>query len=297
MSTQRNKVQMLGAAVIEEMDAQYTLVFTSQRDTLPPDVVEALVGGDNAWETKGGEALWDWEGENRWSAACDAADQLAKDIVARWEREDSTDTVDADYRDLLDNQWPDSDERRHAIEAIQERDRSTWFDDLVAGHGPVLLRVGIASMDEDASLGFMPMSAPQFVELLGFDDTDHNRSVAAEIIDNASPESSVAMGYAIISADLADIVALPQEGKVELRNPHVWLGSPFAGSGWCGEKPFHGTLTVERRDLRTDNGAFGYAWADVAGGVSVGFYAGQVAPVLQPPDTTAAPECGHDNER
>lgn len=288
-STQERTVETLSAAVTAEMAAHYTLVYNSQGDTLPEDVVAALVRGDNVWETKGGEALSEWEREVQWTAARDAVDELAKEITQRWEREDSTDTHDADYSDLLDNEWSVSDEREAAIDTMRDRDNSTWFDDLVTQYGAVLLRVGIPGMDEDAGLSFTPMRIPELLELLGFEASGHNRTVAAEIIDNASPESTVVMGQAIIGVDLAAICALPVEGKVELRNPHVWLGSPFTGSGWCGDEPFHGTLTVDRADLRTDKDAFGYPWNEVVGGTSASYYAGEITSVSTdtPPNTEA----------
>lgn len=279
MSTPERTVAALGAAVTDAMDDEYILVYNSQGDTLPDDVAAALVRGDSVWATKGGEALEDWEDEVQCAAAGDAADELAKGITQRWALEDSTDETDADYSDLLDHEWPASDERQAAIDTIRSRDRSTWFDELVNGYGAVLLRVGIPTMDEDAGLSLKPMSVDRFLELLGFDTTSHNRDVATEIIDNASPKYSVAMGYAIIGVDLAAILALPAEGKVELRNPHVWLGNPFTGSGWCGDHPLHGTLTVDRADLRTDKDAFGYSWDKVVGGTHARDYAGEIAAV------------------
>lgn len=256
-------IAALGAAVINELDPAYTLVYTEQDMSLPQDMVAALVKGENDLETKGAESLQERADETAYPAACNAADELATEIVRRWERQD-----DADYHSLV-NEWPHSDERQEAVDVIRERDRSTWYDDLIKGHGKVLLRVGIAAMDEDASLSFTPLTPQAFLDLLGFEHTEQNLELAAEVVDNASPEFTVVMGYAMLGADLADIVSLPTDSdrKIELRNPHVWLGSPFTGSGWCSEQPFTGTLTVHRGDLRTDDDAFGYSWGEVAGGV------------------------------
>jgi hypothetical protein len=278
-------ITTLSAAVIDELDRAYTLVHAEGE--LPKDLVAALVQDGEPWTTKGGESLEGWAQDIARDAAHAVVDELAREIVLRWEREDSTDDVDADvdadYSDLIDNEWPYSDERGSAVDAVHDRDTSTWFDDMVKGHGAVLLRVGIPAMSEDAGLSFTPITYEAFLDLLGFEHTEHNLTTAAEVVDNASPEFTVVMGYAMLGVDLADIVALPSEGKVELRNPHVWFGSPFTGSGWCGDEPFHGTLIVDREDLRTDEDAFGYSWGDVVGGTSASYFTGgSLALVKQP---------------
>jgi hypothetical protein len=260
-----------------ELDDKYVLVYNSQGDALPDDVAAALVKGDNEWETKGGEALMEWESEVRWASACDAVDELAKEIVRRWERED-----DADYDELLDAEWPGTDERMSLIDTVQDRDGSEWFSELVNHHGAVLLRVPIKAMDEDAELSYTAVTREQFLDLLGFEHTDNNMRLAGEVIDNASPEFSVAIGQALIGVDLAAVANLPASGKVELRNPHVWLGNPFAGSGWCSEEAFTGTLTVDRADLQTDDDAFGYSWNEVVGGTSPSDFSCEVAAVAKP---------------
>lgn len=278
MSTPDRTIETLGQAVTEEMDAEYTLVYVEQGQTLPADVVAAIVRGDNEWETDGGERLIEWAGHVAWNSACDAVDELAKEIVRRWEREDSTDETDADYDELLENEWPGSDERQTAIDTIRERDRSDWEGELVRSYGAVLLRVTIPTMTEDAHLGGTPMTHEEFLDLLGFEHTEENMKLAGDVVDNASPEHSMIMGYAVIGVDLDVIDQLPADGQVEIRNPHVWLGNPFAGSGWC-DGPFTGTLTVNRDDLRTDKDAFGYSWGEVVGGTYASDYMGEIVRV------------------
>lgn len=286
MNSTERSTAALGQAVTAEMDEHYTLVYVEQGQELPDDVVAALVRGDNEWETKGGEALAEWADDVRRVSAPARVDDLAKEIVRRWEREDSYDDTDAaDYSDLIDDEWPDSDERIAAIETMLERDNSTWFSDLVNAHGAVLLRVSIATMDEDAGLSFKPITPGRFLDLLGFEHTTHNLATAAEAIDNASPEFSVVMGCALIAPDLDAIYELPAEGKVELRNPFVWFGNPFAGSGWCADDAFEGTLTVDRSALLTDADAFGYGWSEVVGGTHASYFAGEVAAVPATDDT------------
>lgn len=270
----------LGAAVLAELKPAYTLVYLDQGEKLPDDVVKALVRGDNPWETKGGELLTTGKGEEAYLAARTAVDELAKAITERWEREDG-----ADYSDLRDD-WDLSDEQNEAIYTAQTRDDSNWAEELIAGHGKVLLRVLISGMDEDADHGHKSMSPQTLLNLLGFEHTEQNLERADEVVSNALPKYNVAMGYALLAVDLADIDALPVDPdvKVELRDPHVWLGSPFAGSGWCSEEPFTGTLTVTRGDLRTDADAFGYSWEQVVGGLNAGDFGGSLALVEPTPE-------------
>jgi hypothetical protein len=261
-------VAALGAAVTEELDPTYTLV-CAEFD-LPEDVVTALVRGENPWETKGGDRLTVLADDLAYPTACQAVDQLAADIVSRWERED-----EADYTSLLEVDWAAGDERRSAIDTVRDRDQPTWFDDMVNRHGKVLLRVGIAAMDEDASLSYEPLPPQRFLDLLGFEHTAQNLKRAADLVNNAAPEYSTVIGYAMLGVDLADFLSMPTDADrtVELHNPHVWLGDPFNGGGWCSEEPFAGTLTVRRGDLRTDKGAFGYSWDEVVGGADAECFA------------------------
>jgi hypothetical protein len=276
MSTQDRTVQALGEAVTQELSERYTLVYNDRGDGLPADVVAALVRGADEWETKGGEALHEWAGDVCWVAACDVADELAKELVRRWERDD-----DADYDQLLDCEWHGSDERASVIDEVIGRDHSEWFSELVNHHGAVLLRVSVAAMDEDADLSFTALTCEHFLDLLGFEHTDSNILLADEVIDNASTEFSVTIGQALIAVDLRTVADLPSDGKVVLRNPHVWLGNPFIGSGWCSETAFTGTLTVDRDDLRTDSDGFGWSWEKVVGGTSPSYFAGEIAPLTR----------------
>lgn len=278
-------VAALGEAVTQELDATYTLVYAD--GSLPKDVVAALVRGDDPWETKGGERLDEWASETAYLAACREVDELAKDIVNQWEGQD-----DADYSSLLEHDWPVSDERDAAVDTVRDRDDSTWYTDMVTQHGAVLLRVGIDAMDEDAGLSFTPMTPQEFLDLLGFEHTDHNLELADEVVGNASPEFSVVMGYALLGVDLADFLTMPTDADrvVELRNPFVWLGSACTGSGWCSQEPFTGTLRVARGELRTDDDAFGWSWDKVVGGVSPADFTDASLVVIEPDaDSPAQP--------
>jgi hypothetical protein len=272
-NTNRNRtIAELGQAVTDELNERYSLVDTYPGQEIPADVVAAIVRGGNLWETDGGERLTAWADEELHSGACRAVDELARDITGRWEREDGT-----DHSVLLDK-WEVSTERDEAVHEVCDRDISPWYTELVNAHGKVLLRVGIAAMNEDAGLSFTPMSPQKFLDLLGFAHTPQNLVHAAEVVGNASPEHTVAIGYALLGVELSELDKLPAdpEAVVELRDPHVWLGSPFAGSGWCSEESFTGTLTVRRGDLLTDADAFGWSWEKVVGGVKPSDFGGSL---------------------
>lgn len=278
--TTSRTIAQLGAAVVAELDESYTLVY-ADRDTLPADVVAALVRGGNEWETEGGQLLSAWEADAAADTAREVVDELANEIVHRWGREDGT-----DHDHLIEQDWPVSDERESALDTVRERDRSTWFDDMTSRHGAVLLRVGIDAMGEDSGLSYKPLSPEAFLDLLGYAHSEQNLKCAAEVVDNASPEFSVAEVFALLGVDLADIVRLTDEAEamVELRNPHVWLGDSFAGGGWCSDEPFDGIVTVKRGRLRTDMDAFGYGWAQVlGGGLNPSDFGGSVAVVESDP--------------
>ncbi|HET6286482.1 MAG TPA: hypothetical protein VFG15_06995 [Amycolatopsis sp.] len=261
-------VAALATAVEAGLKTDYTLIYLDSGDRLPDQVVAAMVSGENPWETRDGDRLLDAMSDLALDAAHREVDELANKIVDSWEAEDDT-----DYSELRDD-WKFSDERETATDTVRDRDSSPWVDELVQTYGPVLLRVTIPAMDEDAKLSFAPLSGERFLDLLGFEHTAANLALAEAVIAEASPEFSVIMGFAMVAVDLADIEALPDEGTVELRNPYVWLGSAFTGSGWCSEEQFTGTVAVDRAALRTDSDAFGWSWSDVAGGTSARDFTG-----------------------
>ncbi|UUV32168.1 hypothetical protein NQK81_01590 [Amycolatopsis roodepoortensis] len=261
-------VAALAAAVTAALEPGYTLIYIERDHRLPDQVVAAIVSGANPWETPDGDRLLDAMSSDALDAVHREVDELARKIVDGWEAEDDT-----DYSAVRDD-WEFSDERETARDIVRDRDSSPWMEELVQRHGPVLLRVTIPAMDEDANLSFEPLSGERLLDLLGFEHTTANLTLAETVIAEASPEFSVIMGFAMVAVDLADIEALPADGEVELRNPYVWLGSAFTGTGWCSEEQFTGTVVVDRAALRTDGDAFGWSWSDVAGGTSARDFTG-----------------------
>lgn len=266
--TNYRDIRALAREVENDMPGEVTLVYVDRGDELTKEQVDALVRGDIDTVT---ESVWDWEGEAQWIGACDTVDGLAKDVVSRWERED-----DADYSELMD-EWQSSPERDSALDTIRERDESDVIGDLARNTGRVLLRMPIDGMDEDSGLSFTEVTAEDFLLRLGFTETENNVKLAREVIANASPEFSVVMGYALAAVDVSDVYALPfdSDAEVVIRNPHIYFGSPFSGSGWA-DGPFDGTVTYKRGELRTDRDAFGYGWEEITGGVTLSAYDAEI---------------------
>ncbi|MEU0529176.1 hypothetical protein [Amycolatopsis tolypomycina] len=282
--TETRTLTELGEAVIGELDETYRLIDIYPGQEMPADVVAAIVRGGNVWETTGGERLNDWASDELWTRGYEVVDELAKEIIARWERED-----DADHSGLR-GEWDYSEERDNARTEVSERDNSPWYSALVYAHGKVLLRVIIRAMDEDAGLSFTPTTPKQFLDLLGFDHTPHNLECAAEVVGNASPEYTVIMGYALLGVELSELDKLPddEDAAIELCDPHVWLGSAFTGSGWCSEEAFTGTLMVRRGEVLTDDDAFGCSWDKVVGGADPADFGGSLR-VVTPASSTPTP--------
>jgi hypothetical protein len=113
----------------------------------------------------------------------------------------------------------------------------------------------------------------------------HNLKVVKDTLLECSPEYSVLLGMIVYAADVGDLYDLGDTEYVEVTDPYLYLGNPFAGTGWVGDEPLKGTIRIKRSDLTTDSGAFGYGWNDVTGGVTVSAYEATVTAVPKDHDT------------
>jgi hypothetical protein len=152
----------------------------------------------------------------------------------------------------------------------------------------VLLRIPIAALDEDHAYFHEPVTAADALTRLDIAASEHNLAVVQYALDNADPEFSLLMGYWIVGASVSDLYQLPTDDDVmvEITNPHLYLGNPFAGSGFITEQPVHTTVRVRRHELRTDKDAFGYSVDEVYGGLSVSDFTATLTAVK--PDAAAA---------
>lgn len=230
-------------------DYRKELVYIDYRDQLDDEQVSALACQD--WE-KLDASLDEWLDETRWMGAREAIAELLKDA----------DLDEEEVERFRDSDWYD--ELRFVIE---ERDTSEPLKELASHSSPVLMRVTV--IDEDDSLSFQEVHARDVLERIGLPCSDTNIETMYGIIDNASPEFTVCMGFWLFEVHPRDIYDWkPETTKLRVTNPGFWLGSPFSGSGYADQ--LEGSIYIERADLRTDKQAWGYGWGEVVGGYCFG---------------------------
>lgn len=260
----------LADAIIENLDAKYSLVYVDYRDEPSDEQAAAIVRGDM-------EAFWEstseWENDQRWDSCKHIIEEEMKNVLDGWEAD-----TDVDFTYLADA-FSGSDEFDRVRYVIEERDSGDWVKELLGGHR-VLLRINV--IDEDHGYSFEPVTPRRVLKDVGLKATKKNVAAVDYILANASPEYSVLMGYWIVSVDLSDLyeLTIDDDGEVEIVDPHLYLGNPFAGSGFISEEALTGTVRVKRSDLKTDADAFGYAVEEVYGGLTLSSFEATIRPVV-----------------
>lgn len=244
MSTTTITYEHAGSTVELELKDKYDLVYVDYRDELSREQVAMIVRGDF-------EALWEslseYESEGQYQGAKYVADELLADAE-----------IDPDefepYQGLID--------------AVRERDSGDWVKQIVRATPDVLLRINV--IDEDHGYSFEAVEPERVLGDIGLPTTDANLRTIAKALAECSPEFSVLMGYWIVGADVGELYELDTDAdvEVEITDPYLYLGNPFAGSGWITEEPLEGAVRVKRGDLRTDRDAFGYSVDEVYGGLT-----------------------------
>lgn len=258
-------MERLAAEIEADLRPTYELVYVDYRDQLTDSQLAALVRGDmeTVWEETS-----EWESDQQWTSAYDIADEMAKDILDRWEREADDIDPDEDWDDVaesidtLRNDWPSSDERQSVLESIMERDNSDWLTQLAAHTSGVLLRIRLGEDDFDAEWNADPEPDPaELVNLVGVDPSPENVAAAQSIIDNAQTYGTV---YLLATVNPSDLLNIDREtDSLTFTDPHILLSNAYAGNGH--EEQMTGEVTVPAADLRTDKDAFGYSWNEIAG--------------------------------
>jgi hypothetical protein len=251
-------------AALAALDEAYDLIYVQQGDKLSDEQVAAVVEGDY-------EKLWDstaeWESQARDQGIDSVVEEVTNQVVRDWLAEDE------DGRDPVEvrEEFMNSEHLESLREAIGERDRSTWLDELMNATPPVLLRILIDSLDEDHAWQNEDVDPAAALARVGLPVIpSRNRRLMAETLANASPEFSTLMGYWIVGADVRDLYEMPfsDTGEVLITNPHLYLGSPFAGSGFISEEAFEGVVRVKRANVKTDKAAFGHDVDSIYGGLT-----------------------------
>lgn len=299
MSLQDTKtvVQAFADAVIEAMDEKYELVWNDYRDGLGRDQIEAVVAGDRD-EIDGGTSF-DWISDVRYDGARRELDELANKVRDEWEREEQVEALvangtitdwgegDFDYG-RLEEDFHDSTYWDEARFVMEERDTSDPVKDLAHHTGKVLMRHVLAN--EDAALygnhgnrEVLEWLAANAEEGSSIPVNTHNLDVVSAVTAESMHSLAYTMGMLVYAVDLGDIYDFPHDTEwVEVINPYLYLGNYYQGDGYCSEKPLEATIRIKRSDLRTDRGAPGYGWDEVAG-VYVSAYEAKIRAV---PTTT-----------
>lgn len=235
-----------GQTVELALKDSYELIYVDYRDGLGPKQVSMVVRGDfEALE----EDLSEFESESRYQGAEYVAADLLRDV-----------DIDPDEFDFYEE----------LIEEIETRDSSDVAGALAKQTSDVLLRVNV--IDEDHGYAFEDVTPERVLADIGFPlpATEHNYRTIAQALAECSPECSVLMGYWVLGADVGQLYELPseEEKEVAIIDPYLYLGNPFAGSGWITEDALHGVAIVKRGELRTDEDAFGYSLDNVYGGLN-----------------------------
>jgi hypothetical protein len=264
----------LTAAIIADLSDTYDLVYVQQGDRFTTEQVSMIVRGD--WES-----LWsstdEWEDDQRTQAVDAIVKEALETVINRWERED-----DADYSDVSDSFTESIESEQEVRDSVYVRDTSNWATELANASGTVLLRIPIEAIDEDHSYFHETVSPADVLSRLGMTDSEHNVATIGYVLDNADPEYSLLMGYWVVGATVSDLFALPADVPdlpVTITDPHLYLGNPFAGSGFVSEEPIRGTVTIKRSELRTDSDAFGYSLDKVYGGLNPSDFEARIQPV------------------
>lgn len=245
--------------IIERLDKSYDLVYVSQDDQLTETQVAKLIRGDSEWI----DESWEWECDAKYESVKQIIANLSTDVIREWNGQ-----ADADLDFISEAFEEDVDEWDRVRFTIEERDDGSWVEQLVNQTPNVLLR--ISAIDEDHGYSFEEVTPGRVLADLHIEPTEGNVEVIERTLAECSPEYSVLMGYWIVGADVSDIERLgyDQDTEVEIKNPYLYLGNPFAGSGFISEQPLEATVRVKRSELRTDEDAFGYAVDEVYGGLN-----------------------------
>lgn len=268
----KKTIKDLAQAVIDGLEATYDLVYIAQGDRLMDAQVVHIVRGENEELLA---SLEEFESDARYAAT----EQIVKDAVAAvirtWDAEDAG----------LEDELPGTEEWDSIRYAVEERDRSDWLRELAAATPDVLLRINVIA--EDDAYDRVAVDPTEALTKVGLPVTEGNLRIMDETLAECSPEFSILMGYWIVGANVEELYHLDNEVvEVEIVNPHLYLGNPFAGTGFISEEPFEGTVTVKRADLFTDKDAFGYSVTEVYGGLNASQFRATISPVPQPAPTT-----------
>lgn len=289
-------------AVIAQLRDTYDLVFVNYDDKFTPEQVDHVVAGD--WESLY-ETTEEWESDSRYRNAVDDATTEVNDVARQWAREDTVRTLveagevvladgeEVDDIDFTSGSFAGTSEFDEIVDEIRDRDDSNPHKELAHHTGRVLMRAVIAG--EDDAISYTTPTATDVIRWLNehaepgtvLKRNQHNVKVVREVLNECSPEFGYLMGMLVYAVDVGDLYDMPNDTEyVEVVNPYLYLGNYYQGDGYC-EGPLDAVFRIKRADLRTDKGAPGYGWDEVAG-VYTSYYECEIRTVANDKPTTEA---------
>lgn len=262
-------LETLRDAMLARLSESYDLIYVDYRDGLTDEQAQSLIAGD-------AESLYEsmdtWLSDASYDGARYELDELRREVIAEWERED-----DEDYTVLAD-EFVHSDEEDEVRWVIQDRDGSNPIRDLAGQTRPQYIRVRIGEdfvlagedMDEDVETVMANADLPDAPEV---------RALVRSIIPEAGTGRHLTP-FLFASVDMREVYDLPldREAEVTITGGSLLLEDGWNGAGWNDDLPEGFQITVKRGDLRHDEDAWGYSWNDVCGLVT-GAWPASLAPV------------------
>lgn len=246
---------------VAALEDDYELIYIDYRDSLSDGQVNALVARD--WESLD-ESIREWD----WHVRYDSADCISKEVADQIEAQGAL-THGPDIGREVRNEFELSDWWDELRFEIYDRDRSNPIRDLARNTGRVLMRQ-VLSADPRLRTGDTTELVDELLADLRIEGNAHNRHAIYETLKECEDWLSAMIVYAVDVADLYDSM---NADEVEIVNPYLYLGNPYAGDGYCQER-LDGSITLLRDELTTDKGAFGYGWDEVAGVVTGAYECG-----------------------
>lgn len=255
--------------VIEDMPAKVWLTEVSYDDkfTTTEQIDAVLTATTSPWEASA--HLDQWESESRYDSVRYNLDELAKDVVQRWLREDHI------LPDDLVEEWYATIEWEEARQVMEDRDQSDMYGDLASHTGPVYVRVRIG----EPFIFDGEVTDDLVADIMGgltYDTVDEDALEAC--VRRILPEcyhGGEHTPFLFGSVDLGEVWQLGHDpdAKVTLRGGSLLFEECWNGAGYNDRvAPDYSddnlVVTIPRRDLVSDAGQFGCSWDSVCGFVT-----------------------------
>lgn len=222
-----------------EIPQRIELVYVDYRDQFTPADVETMIHGDYPDHTD------EWISDQQYQSAHALADELF---------------TDADIS-------PTDDERQSLVERILEADTSDPYRDLLRNTPYMLFR--FSPTDDDMLFFDAELESPAGA-LTALDLPPEFLPALTEILPEIAGYRAEGGGYFgasfVFRCNPADLYPLPDDARVTISDPFLWLTNPYSGNGY-GVVAEGCTITLPLSEIHVDSQAWGYGADDVFGGL------------------------------